>query len=74
MVGVLERDHDLGIILEGVHFALERLVRTESEGSGDDSIDPAGPKRVVDERVLDGPLQPVVEQIGRGQGVGRSTH
>ena len=70
VVRVLERDHDLGIILVGVHFALEGLGRAEGERGRDHAVDLAGAKRVVDERVLNHVLQAVVEQIGRGQGVG----
>ena len=71
MIGILERDHDLGVIPVGVDFALERLARAEGEGSGNDAIDFARTKRVVNERVLNGPFQTVVEQTGRSQGVGR---
>ena len=64
VIRVLERDHDLRIILVGIHFGLERLRRTERERGCDHAVNLARPERVVHERVLDDVLQAVVEKIG----------
>ena len=61
VVGVLERDHDLRIVLEGGRFALEGLCRAEGERRRDHSVYLARTKRVVHERVLDDVLETVVK-------------
>ena len=53
VIRVLERDHDLRVVLVGIHFGLERLGRAERERGRDHAVDLARTKRVVDERVLD---------------------
>ena len=64
MIGVLERDHDLRIVLVGIDFGLEGLGRAEGERRRDHPVDLARAERVVHERVLDDVLQAVVEEVG----------
>src|SRR5262249_14411822 len=68
---VLEGDHDLWVVMERVDLGLERLRRAQRERDRDHAIDPAGPEWVVNEWVQNDVLQPVVDQVGAGQGVGR---
>ena len=45
---VLERDHDLRVVMVRVNFGLERLGRAERERGRDDAIDLAGTDGIAD--------------------------
>ena len=64
MVGVLEGDHDLRIVLVGGRFARESLCRAEGERGRDHPVFLAWTNRVAHERVRDDVLEAVVKQIG----------
>ena len=72
MVGILKRDHDLGIVPVRIDFTLECLRGAEGKRRRDDAIDLAWTNGIVDERMLDDVSQAVIEQVARSERVGRS--
>ena len=65
---VLERDHDLGIVLEGRGLAREGLGSSEGKRRGDDAVLLAGTNRVADERVVSDVPDALVDRLGSWSG------